>query len=277
MERVRRHLFQGDESNVASVLSLASSPGGQQSTSASGRKKKGGGIGPKEPEINGAAKHGHMPHLFRILLRRGSLNSSFPPIRAGMPASKRAQQLRHSAQAMPAVGATAPSTSAAANSAPISITTRARAESHPESRQSQHRLHQRFPLRLHLNCRVSCKHPPSTTTRNPYPSTARHPPHPPPRHRHLLRPRAAAGSASSGWERILASANASASATPRAAELLALRESGHNTDDFEYDDVRPPGSPPSAYSSGGATARIFDDLYFTKERGRRRRGEGVAG
>ncbi|KAJ7114437.1 hypothetical protein C8R44DRAFT_881284 [Mycena epipterygia] len=69
-----------------------------------------------------------------ILLRRGSLNSSLPPrpnrIRAGMPASKRAQQSRHSAQATPVVGATAPYTSAATNPTPISITARARAESH---------------------------------------------------------------------------------------------------------------------------------------------------
>ncbi|KAJ7101710.1 hypothetical protein C8R44DRAFT_747165 [Mycena epipterygia] len=33
---------------------------------------------------------------------------------------------------------------------------------------------------------------------------------------------------------------------PSAAELLTLHESSHNTDDFEYDDLRPPGSPPSA-------------------------------
>ncbi|KAJ7935033.1 hypothetical protein B0H13DRAFT_1854738 [Mycena leptocephala] len=51
-----------------------------------------------------------------------------------------------------------------------------------------------------------------------------------------------------------ADVNHRASATS-AAELLTLRESGHNADDYEYDDVRLPGSPPSAYSGGGTTVR----------------------
>ncbi|KAJ7082555.1 hypothetical protein C8R44DRAFT_992153 [Mycena epipterygia] len=141
----------------------------------------------------------------------------------------------------------------------------------PEPRPRQRRLYQRFPLRLHLNYRGSSSPLPSATVLNPYPSSAHHPPHPRPRHLHPHLPRAGAGGAFWDWGRTPANANDSASATPngqhRARQSCSPSTRAAATPTTLNTTISP-GSPPSAYSGGGATARPHTryERYFSFSR-----------
>ncbi|KAJ6590203.1 hypothetical protein B0H10DRAFT_807175 [Mycena sp. CBHHK59/15] len=165
-------------------------------------------------------------------------------IRAGMPASKRAQQSRHSAQGTPAVAATAQSTSVAT---PISIST---AAAHPPPTNPTSRVP---PMPAPTSPTVPAT--PASKLPRFLQSPAQHD-----RSKSLSvdRPPSAAStstsSSSSGGRRFLGLGKDTRErerkrirdaerTAPSAAELLTLHENGHNTDDFEYDDVRPPGSP----------------------------------
>ncbi|KAJ7089018.1 hypothetical protein C8R44DRAFT_861557 [Mycena epipterygia] len=186
-------LFQGDESHVGFVLSLDWFRGGQWA------QEK--GLGPKEPEINGAAKHGHTPHSPNPL----------PPCLALTLPSTVPRSARSSRSTAPREPQPPPPP-------------RPRRIRLPEFRKRQRPLHRRFPLPLRRNCHAFCKPPPSETARNPYPSTVRRPPH-------LHFPRRAAGALLSigkdTRERERQRIRDAERTAPSAAELLTLHESGY--------------------------------------------------
>ncbi|KAJ7120785.1 hypothetical protein C8R44DRAFT_853230 [Mycena epipterygia] len=240
MQRVRHQkgsLFQGDESHVGVVLSLDWFRGGQWAQEEGEESAGDQWCSQTRAHTSSSPPNPPPPRLALTL-------PSTAPVRTGFALGCPPRSARSSGATppgTPAVAATAPS-------APPPPPPPRPLSPYPYRRPPEFRPpHQRFLLPLRRNSRAFCKHPPNEIAPSPssYPWTIRHPPHPPPRRPHLRRPRA---SSSGGGRRFLGLGkdtcecerqrirNAERMASS-AAELLTLHESGHNTDDFEYDDV----------------------------------------